>query len=63
MLKRSVLAMAIAATSVPAFAAQSVEDLQKQIDILAQEVESLKENGSSSSPLDKLSIGGYGETQ
>ena len=61
MLKRSMLAMAVAATSVPAFAAQSVEDLQKQIDILAQEVESLKENGSSASPLDKLNIGGYGE--
>lgn len=63
MFKRTVLAMAISAVPFAAQAEQSAEDLQKQIDILAQEIESLKENGTSGSSnvLDKLSIGGYGE--
>ncbi len=61
MLKRTVLAMAISAAPFAAQAAQSAEDLQKQIDILAKEIEALKEDGGSSNPLDKLSIGGYGE--
>lgn len=61
MLKRSMLAMAVAATSMPAFAA-SAEDLQKQIDILAKEIESLKqEQGGASNPFSKVNLGGYGE--
>jgi hypothetical protein len=61
MFKRTVIAAAIAASPFAAQAAQSVEDLQKQIDILAQEVESLKEDqGASSNPFGKVSLGGYG---
>lgn len=62
MFKRTVIAAAIAAAPFTAHAAQSVEDLQKQIDILAQEVESLKQDqGASSNPFGKVSLGGYGE--
>ena len=62
MFKRTVIAAAIAASPFAAQAAQSVEDLQTQIDILAQEVESLKEDqGASSNPFGKVSLGGYGE--
>ena len=62
MLKRTVLVAAIAAASAATHAAQSAEELQKQIDILAQEVESLKkEQGTSSNPFGKVSLGGYGE--
>ncbi|MCK0155184.1 OprO/OprP family phosphate-selective porin [Alcanivorax sp. S6407] len=62
MFKRTVLAMAISAVPFAAQAAQSTEDLQKQIDILAQEIESLKqEQGGASNPFNKVSLGGYGE--
>ncbi|WP_372634316.1 porin [Alcanivorax jadensis] len=62
MFKRTVIAAAIAASPFAAHAAQSVEDLQKQIDILAQEVETLKKDqGAASNPFGKVSLGGYGE--
>ena len=62
MFKRTLMAAAIAAVPFSAQAAQSAEDLQKQIDILAQQVEALqKEQGASSNPFGKVSIGGYGE--
>lgn len=63
MLKRTVLAMAISAAPFAAQAAQSAEDLQKQIDILAQEIESLKsdQGSSAANPFGKVSLGGYGE--
>ena len=62
MFKRTLMAAAMAAVPFSAQAAQSAEDLQKQIDILAQQVEALqKEQGASSNPFGKVSIGGYGE--
>lgn len=58
MLKRTLLAAAITAAPLVA-QAQSVEDLQKQIDILAREIESLK---TQESPAYKsVQLGGYGE--
>lgn len=60
MLKRSLCAAALMATS--AFAgAQTIEELQQQIDILANEIESLKQGGQDNSPLAGLYLGGYGE--
>lgn len=63
MFKRTVIAAAIAAAPFTAQAAQSVEELQKQIDILAQEIESLKsdEGSAAANPFSKVSLGGYGE--
>jgi len=60
MIKRTVLASAIALAPFAA-QAQTVEELQQQIDILAKEVESLKQAGNAGSALNKVSIGGYGE--
>lgn len=59
MFKRTMLAAGVLAVS-QGVQAQSVEDLQKQVDILAQEVERLKEDKSDGG-LEKVSIGGYGE--
>lgn len=57
-MKRTLLAAALAAAPFAA-QAQSVEDLQKQIDILAREIESLK---TQESPAHKaVQLGGYGE--
>lgn len=60
MFKRALLAASIAL--VPGLgAAQTVEELQQQIDILAQEIEALKAGSTGGSALDNLHIGGYGE--
>lgn len=59
MLKKTMLALAMT-TAAAGVQAQSIEELQKQIDILASEVESLKQGGASDA-LDNLYIGGYGE--
>lgn len=58
MLKRTLLAAAITAAPFAAHA-QSVEDLQKQIDILAKEIESLKTQDASAHK--SVQLGGYGE--
>lgn len=58
MLKRTLLAAAIAAAPFSVHA-QSVEDLQKQIDILAKEIESLKTQDASAHK--SVQLGGYGE--
>lgn len=60
MLKRTLLVAAIAATPVLS-QAQTMEAMQQQLDILAQEIEGLKSQKSSGLALDKLHIGGYGE--
>lgn len=60
MFKRTLLVAAIAATPVMS-QAQTMEQMQQQLDILAQEIEGLKAQKSSGSALDKLHIGGYGE--
>ena len=60
MFKRTLLVAAIAATPVLS-QAQTLEAMQQQLDILAQEIEGLKAQQSSGSTLDKLHIGGYGE--
>ncbi|MGB1221664.1 MAG: porin [Alcanivoracaceae bacterium] len=59
-MKRSLVALSVLAAASGAHA-QTVEDLQKQIDILASEIESLKQSETSNSPLANISIGGYGE--
>jgi hypothetical protein len=60
MFKRTLLVAAIAAMPVLS-QAQTMEQMQQQLDILAQEIEGLKAQKSSGSALDKLHIGGYGE--
>ncbi len=60
MFKRTVLASALLLAPFAA-QAQTLEELQQQIDILAKEVETLKAQGGSGSVLNKVSIGGYGE--
>lgn len=60
MFKRSILAAAVVAA--PALVqAQTVEDLQKQIDILAGEIEKMRTEQSGGNPLKNVHIGGYGE--
>lgn len=61
MFKRTLMATAVAAAPFYAQADQSVENLQKQVEILAQEVESLKQEQGQSSPLGNINLGGYGE--
>ena len=59
MIKRILLASAMVMT--PLFAqAQTIDELQAQIDILAKEIETLKQGGGASAA-SKVHIGGYGE--
>ncbi|MDF1821488.1 MAG: porin [Alcanivoracaceae bacterium] len=59
-MKRSIIALSVLAAACGAHA-QTVEDLQKQIDILASEIESLKTAEQGQGALENLHIGGYGE--
>ena len=60
MFKKTVLAAGVLALS-QGVQAQSTEQLQKQVDILAQQVEELKQQGGESDGEDKVRLGGYGE--
>ncbi|MDF1781467.1 MAG: porin [Alcanivoracaceae bacterium] len=60
MLKKTALVAGLSLCALNA-QAQTLEELQSQIDILAQEIESLKTNTSGGSALDNIHIGGYGE--